>query len=149
VLLLADHFLRHFATTMGRNVQSFTNAARQKLRLHTWPGNVRELRNAVERALILETQPEVQPGSLPDFQIELRLQRGDAPKPVTGSLDEIIAAYERDLIANMLERNQHSISRTAEQLKLSRHALRYRMQRLNLVPAEGEEEPGAARPEPT
>jgi len=140
VQLLADHFLRHFAAAMGRPVRGFSAAARHKLRLHTWPGNVRELRNAVERALILETGTEIQPASLPDFQIELRLQRGDAPRPVTGSLDEIIAAYERDLISGMLERNQHSITRTAEQLKLSRHALRYRMQRLNLVPAEGEDE---------
>jgi two-component system response regulator AtoC len=147
VLLLADHFLRHFAATMGRNIRGFSAAAVQKLRVHTWPGNVRELRNAVERALILETTPEVQPASLPDFQIELRLQRGEAPKAVSGSLDEIIAAYERDLISGMLERNQHSITRTAEQLKLSRHALRYRMQRLNLVSADGEEEPGGHRPE--
>jgi DNA-binding NtrC family response regulator len=40
----------------------------------------------------------------------------------------------------MLERNQRSITRTAEQLKLSRHALRYRMQRLNLSTTDAEDE---------
>jgi sugar diacid utilization regulator len=33
----------------------------------------------------------------------------------------------------MLEQNHFSLTRTAEQLKISRHALRYRMQRLNIA----------------
>ena len=32
----------------------------------------------------------------------------------------------------MLEQNHFSLTRTAEQLKITRHALRYRMQRLNI-----------------
>ena len=32
----------------------------------------------------------------------------------------------------MLEQNHFSLTRTAEQLKISRHALRYRMQRLGI-----------------
>jgi DNA-binding NtrC family response regulator len=33
----------------------------------------------------------------------------------------------------MLEQNHFSLTRTAEQLKISRHALRYRMQRLGIT----------------
>ena len=41
----------------------------------------------------------------------------------------------------MLEQNRFSLTRTAEQLKISRHALRYRMQRLNIATgAEGDED---------
>jgi DNA-binding NtrC family response regulator len=110
---------------------------------------VRELRNVIERALILETSAEVQASSLPDFQLEARLQRGDIPKPVGGSLDEIVANYERELIAGMLEQNNRSITKTADQLKLSRHALRYRMQRLNLSQPDGDDDTSAAgRTEP-
>jgi transcriptional regulator with PAS, ATPase and Fis domain len=113
---------------------------------HHWPGNVRELRNVIERALILETSSEIQPGSLPDFQIEARLHRSAAPKTTTGeSLDEIMGSYEREVISTLLEQNHFSLARTAEQLKLSRHALRYRMQRLNISTGqEGENEPAAA-----
>jgi two-component system response regulator AtoC len=67
VLLLAEHFLLQFATSMNRSVRLLSRAARQKLLAHAWPGNVRELRNVIERALILETSAEVQPSSLPDF----------------------------------------------------------------------------------
>ena len=46
---------------------------------HHWPGNVRELRNVIERAIILETGDQVQPASLPDFQLETRLRRSPRP----------------------------------------------------------------------
>ena len=44
-----------------------------------------------------------------------------------------MAAFERDLITAILEASHFSLSKTAEQLKISRHALRYRMQRLNIT----------------
>ena len=142
VLLLAEHFLQHFAAAMNRSTRKLSPAARQKLMAHAWPGNVRELRNVIERALILETSGEVQSSNLPDFQLEARLQRGDTPRPTGGSLDEIVANYERELIAGILEQNHRSLTKTADQLKLSRHALRYRMQRLNLSQP-GDDETGA------
>ncbi|HWQ90668.1 MAG TPA: sigma-54 dependent transcriptional regulator [Clostridia bacterium] len=133
VLLLADHFLRGFSISMNKSTRTIAKPARQKLLTHRWPGNVRELRNVIERALILETGSEIQPGSLPDFHLEARLHK--SPEAVTnleGSLDEIMAHFERDLITGLLEQHHFSLNRTAEHLKISRHALRYRMQRLNI-----------------
>ena len=137
VLLLAGHFLKHFNAGMNKPVKNISAPARQKLARHHWPGNVRELKNVVERALILETTAEVQPASLPDFQIETQLHKAEVPA-VTGkeSLDEIVSQFERDLINRLLEKNSFNLNKTAEQLKISRHALRYRMQRLNLQLAE-------------
>src|SRR5882724_7264982 len=70
VLVLAGHFLKLFRATMNKSVTGLAHGTRQKLLSHRWPGNVRELRNAIERALILETTHEIQPVSLPDFQVE-------------------------------------------------------------------------------
>jgi DNA-binding NtrC family response regulator len=133
ILLLAGHFLKMFRTAMNKNVDSIASAAGQKLLSHTWPGNVRELRNVIERALILETTREIQPSSLPDFQIETRLQKA-APTAVAPneSLDDALARLERELITQALAENNSSLTCAAEQLKLSRHSLRYRMQRLNM-----------------
>jgi DNA-binding NtrC family response regulator len=138
VLLLAEHFLKHFRATMNKPARGLSRAARQKLQAHHWPGNVRELRNVIERALILETATEVQPGSLPDFSVESRLHKAEpaaapaGPAPGDQPLDKLVENYERDVISATLEQNHYSLTRSAEQLKLSRHALRYRMQRLNL-----------------
>ena len=91
------------------------------------------MRNVIERALILETTPEVQPSSLPDFQIETRLQKTTAPQAAPDeSLDDAMSRLERELITRAMEQNNFNLTRTAEQLKLTRHALRYRMQRLKM-----------------
>jgi len=149
VLLLAEHFLQLFRAIMNKDVLNFTAAARQKLLSHRWPGNVRELRNAIERALILETGREVQPASLPGFQIEAQLVKS-APVQVGAdeSLDDAVSRLERELINHALAQNDSNLTRTAERLKLSRHSLRYRMQRLNINSNEPMEE-SAADPQKT
>lgn len=50
---IADHFLRRFATAMGRQVTGFSEDARELIDNYEWPGNVRELANAIERALVV------------------------------------------------------------------------------------------------
>ncbi len=139
VLLLADHFLKSFGISMNKVTRGISRAARQKLMAHHWPGNVRELRNVIERALILETSREIEPESLPDFRLESQLHKTGFERPAGDSLDEMMANFERQLINSILEQNHFSLTRTAEQMKLSRHALRYRMQRLN-INVEGETE---------
>ena len=144
VLLLAEHFLKLFGHTIKKPIKKFSRAARQKLLAHHWPGNVRELRNVIERALILETtrrNPARQPAGFSDRN-RIAQGRSRRPKPVAGqSLDEMMANLERELVTAVLEQNHFSLTRTAEQLKISRHALRYRMQRLNITTEnEGDDE---------
>lgn len=143
VVLLAEHFLRHFSAAMKKQAKSLAPAAQQKLLAHHWPGNVRELRNVIERAVILEATAEIQARNLPDFAIESGLKKSDPTHAFASeSLDDAMSHFERQLIQHTLEQNRFSVSRAAEQLKISRHALRYRMQRLNInSPAEPEEEP--------
>lgn len=143
VLLLAEHFLKHFNATLNKHVKGISKGARRKLMAHHWPGNVRELRNVIERALILELDDEIQAVSLPDFKLEAQLHKTREPQPRGDeSLDELLANFERELISSRLERNNFSLTRTAEQLKLSRHALRYRMQRLNISAGEDDGDKG-------
>jgi DNA-binding NtrC family response regulator len=151
VLLLAQHFLQHFAVTTSKPIRRISRAAADRLRSHHWPGNVRELRNVIERAVILETAEELRPDNLPDFHIENRLRRDDtpaAPALAGQTIDEAVANYERTLINRTLEQNRFSLTRTADQLGISRHSLRYRMQRLNIdLDDEGEDEkPALASP---
>jgi len=134
VLLLAAYFLKQFTVLMNKTIRSFTPAAHQALLAHHWPGNVRELRNAIERAVILESTEEIQASSLPHFQVESKLGRFDTAFASSGqSLDQAVTNFERDLILSIYEQNQGNLNRAAEQLKISRHALRYRMQRLNIL----------------
>ena len=142
--LLANHFLKIFARAMNKDVARISPAAMASLQAHNWPGNVRELRNVLERAVILEHTAEIRPTSLPEFHIEGRLRKTDQPAAVaTGqSIDEIVGSFERELILNTLEQHRYNLTRTAEHLKISRHALRYRMQRLDIrAEDDGEDDP--------
>lgn len=147
ILLLADHFLRLFNSSMNKSIKKISPAAEQRLLSHHWPGNVRELRNVIERAAILEITDEIQSRSLPDFHLKSRLRKADQPLVSNGqSLDEMMTGWERELIMNTLEQNRYNLTKTAEQLKISRHALRYRMQRLNVHAGTEPEEEAASQP---
>ena len=133
IVLLAEHFLAQFTRSMNKTIQRLTQGAIAKLKSHHWPGNVRELRNVIERAVILENSPEIRPESLPDFQLEARLRKsGDVSIAASETLDDYLSNYEREVILATLEQHHYSLTKTADQLKISRHALRYRMQRLNI-----------------
>lgn len=51
--LLANHFLKRFASKNQKPMSGFTPEAMACLEGHDWPGNIRELENAVERAVVL------------------------------------------------------------------------------------------------
>ena len=141
VIMLAEHFLLQNCQNLGRATLQLSSDAQTKLLSHSWPGNVRELRNVMERAAIIEQADEVQPDSLPDFELEARLRASgsDAGSNIAGEIDyemgfaESVAQFERKMIQTALDQNQFNINRSAEQLKMTRHSLRYRMQQLGLT----------------
>ena len=146
ILILAEHFLRLFSGVMGKHITGVSAAGQQKLLSHHWPGNVRELKNALERAVILELTEQIQAASLPDFYLETRLRSGPAEAPLADgekSLDELMSQFEREVIMSTLEQYNYNLTRTADHLKISRHALRYRMQRLNIAAGIDAEEESA------
>ncbi len=50
---LASQFVREFAKSLGKSIESISADSIDQLRRYHWPGNVRELRNVIERAVIL------------------------------------------------------------------------------------------------
>jgi len=50
--LLAEHFLKLFATDMGMDTPSLRKEALESLESYNFPGNVRELKNIIEHSLI-------------------------------------------------------------------------------------------------
>ncbi len=150
VLRLAEHFLTQFNGALNKSIRGIQPLAQRMLLAHHWPGNVRELRNVIERAVILETGTEIGPTSLPDFQLETRLRKSGQPRVVAESLEEAVATFERELVVATLEQQHYNLAKAASQLRITRHALRYRMSRLNISApgAPGEEASAPGPPEP-
>jgi Nif-specific regulatory protein len=64
--LLANFFLARSSQRCERRVQGISAEARESLQFYDWPGNVRELENAIERAVVLGTDSEIQMNDLPE-----------------------------------------------------------------------------------
>jgi transcriptional regulator with PAS, ATPase and Fis domain len=58
--LLAEHFLRKYATRMQKAVHAIAPKAMEQLLHHMWPGNVRELENTMQRALVVTSGDAIQ-----------------------------------------------------------------------------------------
>ncbi len=126
--LLANHFLHQFAEAMGKRIVSFSEPAMRLMLGYPWPGNVRELRNAIERAVIVETTDNIRAQSLPTALGE-PVATG---QPIPANLEAAVADYERGLIEQALRQHRGKINDTAAALGITRHALRYRMQKLGM-----------------
>lgn len=122
--LLANHFLRNYATRYRKTLSGFDPAALQALREHPWPGNVRELDHAIERGVLLSSGPLVRTGDLglraPTATGALRLEEMN--------LDDV----EKHLIQRMLARHEGNVSQAANALGLSRSALYRRLQKYGM-----------------
>src|SRR5246500_2246751 len=64
--LLARHFLESFRNSMNKKIDGISPEAMRRLESYDWPGNVRELENTIERAVALESGPEISLAVLPD-----------------------------------------------------------------------------------
>ena len=123
--LLAHHFLERYAKDNDRHFVGFSDAALRALVGHSWPGNVRELENAIERAVVLTEDDEIDVDAFP------LLRR--TPKRGTGSgLDDLIpgitmAELERLAIERTLAAVGGSTAKAAEMLDMSRRTLQHRM----------------------
>jgi NtrC-family two-component system response regulator AlgB len=66
---LAEDFLAYFCQANHKTFLGFTPEAEKSLLNHAWPGNVRELRNAIERAVILESGDYIGKTHLPGHPV--------------------------------------------------------------------------------
>src|SRR5215472_7707802 len=57
--LLANHFLKKYASAAGRSILRVEAPSLESLCGYEWPGNVRQLENTVERTVALETSDEL------------------------------------------------------------------------------------------
>ncbi|CAN5805645.1 sigma-54 dependent transcriptional regulator [soil metagenome] len=64
VSLLAEEFLRRFASEQGKEIVGFGEGAIEYLNTYRWPGNVRELKNSIERAVILAKSDTIEVADL-------------------------------------------------------------------------------------
>ena len=126
---LLDVFIEAQAREEGCRPIAVPPDTLERLSAYSWPGNVRELRNLVERLTILHPGQRIRPGQLP---AEFQPATDTPPSPRGTSLEAHLQDTEREMIQQALEQTDGHKGRAAEQLGMSRHAFKRRLQRLGL-----------------
>jgi DNA-binding NtrC family response regulator len=135
ILLLIKHFIKIFSRELKKNPKEISPDAKEILMNYSWPGNVRELKNVIERVFILEEGDGILPEHLPKEITVTDVRSDEGGKsaftlPYEGvSLENI----EKDFIRQALQIADGNQTKAAKLLRLSRYALRYRMQKFDLL----------------
>lgn len=142
--LLANHFLKKYATAANRSILRLNKESLEALCDYEWPGNVRQLENTVERAVALEMTEEL--------HIELPAERPKARAAAagvggSGSMAEIapgavlpqgvgmegyVADIERTLLQTALDRCNGVQTKAADLLGISYRSFRHLMKKYGL-----------------
>ncbi len=131
--LLARHFLERFRKTMEKPIEGISPQAMQRLESYDWPGNVRELENTIERAVALESGPEISVGVLPDRMTGLGVSATPAGTPLEGTafppegvdFERVMAETEKRYLKAALEKADGVRTHAAELLKISYRSFRH------------------------
>jgi two-component system NtrC family response regulator len=132
--VLAQVFLRKFASDANRPNLTFSQATLRTLQQYLWPGNVRELENRIKRGVIMAEGRHVTAADL-----ELSVESGTH---IRRTLKDARESAEREVILTALKRNKWKIAPAAAELDISRPTLYELMEKLNI------QKPGQTHDEP-
>ena len=124
IILLAEHFLNHYARKYKKEMHGLTREAKNKLLKYAWPGNVRELQHTIERAVILGDGSMLKPENF----LFHTTSKQKKEEEVILNLEQL----ERQAIEKALRISNGNISRAAEYLGITRFALYRKLEKLGL-----------------
>ena len=127
IALLAKHFVESNA---AYGVKQLGAAALAALEGYGWPGNVRELQHAIERAVILAKDDEIQPGDLPPEVV------GGTPPPTSAPAGGSLEGMERQHIVSILRQVGGHRGKAAALLEIDPKTLYRKILAYRIVPDE-------------
>lgn len=123
--LLVDHFVKLYSKKYHKELKSIADDTLNKLAEYHWPGNVRELQHAVERAVILSDNGQLEPS---DFMLIKQDDTGEQMHIEDYNLEEV----EKMVLRKALKKHTGNISKAAEELGLTRASLYRRLEKYGL-----------------
>jgi DNA-binding NtrC family response regulator len=139
--LLVRGFLRHFCTANDKPFLDLTTDAMNALLSYNWPGNVRELRTAIEHGVVMAAGPKI---TLRDLPAAVRQAAGqEVPRGVSQASSPLdLRETERKLILQALAATNGNVTAAAKKLGISRRTLHRKINEINTVGAEQEQNAG-------
>lgn len=123
---LVSSFINEYNQKLKKNIFSISDEALSAIKVYHWPGNVRQLKNVIERLMIFKKGNEITLDDLPDEIFKHRCIK-EEPLEYFG-LEEA----EEKTIKRYLDKNDWNITKTANELGISRVTLRRKMQKYDI-----------------
>jgi two-component system response regulator AtoC len=137
IALLAEHFLRKYASELGHVVPRLSRPVLERLESYAWPGNVRELENLMERAAVLSAGSEIRLEHLPanitqEHHESATVENREPGELQAGPLKPRVEALEKEVIRAALAQCDSSKAAAARVLEISERALWYKIKRYGI-----------------
>jgi len=130
--LLIGHLLRQANREFKKDVRGVTKDAEAMMMAYDWPGNVRELKNVIERAIILGDKNQIRIDHLPKEIVNAE-KKSEAVDIKLEGKGFSLTRIEKKMIEEALKKTDGNQVQAARLLKLSRHAMRYRMKKYGFL----------------
>lgn len=146
--LLCSHYINLFNQRLNRNVSGLDQETLSYFMTYPWEGNVRELKNVIEYACTIKTSGLIMIQDLPSYMFNMRTVESVASqekllsssklaveafiKPGI-SLQHQLDILEEEILKTAILRNRYNISKTAEELKISRQTLYTKLKKYSLL----------------
>jgi Nif-specific regulatory protein len=128
-LLLADYFVKKYAKLHNKSINRISTPAIDMLSTYHWPGNVRELENVIERAVLVATGDTITGHDLPPT---LQLKDLSAVQPQSNGFEDLVAAYERELITDALKDTHGNQTEAAKSLGTTKRIIQYKINKYKI-----------------
>jgi len=142
VAVLANHFIIAICEINHLSPIRVSPDALATLERYDWPGNVQELRNAIEQAVILCVEGTIRSEDLPDRIRENQSLPAGGPggpglsrRPFREVKREIVEAFERAYLGELLERHGGNVTAASQQAGMLRSALQRLLRKYELKSA--------------
>lgn len=120
---LAEYLLDKMIEKYGRDEITFDKKVPEQIEKHAWNGNIREMENKIERAVILCENNKI---TIADLDLETITAYEENPDDIQ------LSSVEKAAVEKALLKNNNNISKTAEELGLSRGSLYRRLEKYNI-----------------
>lgn len=130
ILLLADHFVEHYASLNMKSVRRISTPAIDLLMNYHWPGNVRELENCIERAVLLSIDEVIHSHHLPPS-----LQSAESSgTSIVETLEVALDKHEKELLCDALKSSKGNMAKASKMLGLTERKMGLRVKKYDIDP---------------
>lgn len=134
---LSEYYISKYNLMMNKNVIGITDQLKSMMESYNWPGNIRELEHFIQNIMVRTSDDDryLRYTNIPSYILDVMVPNNQAMMENTTdtqTLQDKLDLMENELIIKSLKSNYWNVTRTAEELGITRQSLIYRMRKYKI-----------------